>query len=261
MTVDYSDSNKRAAKGNTKAALIRSKKYCFTLNNYTNDEFECLVKMDGVKIIGKEVGKEGTPHLQGYVEFKNQRYLSALKKINERVHWEPARGTRIQNIRYCGKEKNYINEFTEKPPRILSQEQLYPWQREIERMILDVPDERSIYWYWEEVGNVGKTAFMKYLVYTYNFVIGATACRSADILTLADESKSVYLFDFSRSQEGFTPWNALEQLKNGFITDSKLKKKAKTIIMDNPHVICFANWPPETQHLSGDRWKITKLGE
>lgn len=61
-------------------------------------------------IIGKEVGKGGTPHLQGFANFKKKLRLSTLKKLPgfTRAHAQPAKGTDLQNQRYCQKEKNYL---------------------------------------------------------------------------------------------------------------------------------------------------------
>nr|WAE42142.1 MAG: replication associated protein [Cressdnaviricota sp.] len=91
---------------------IRARRWCYTLNNHSKEEMSHLLvefKFEKYFIQGEEVGKEGTKHLQGYVEFKNQKDLSYLKKINPRIHWEKAKGSKEQNIRYCTKEdKNAI---------------------------------------------------------------------------------------------------------------------------------------------------------
>ncbi|AVH76405.1 putative Rep [Circoviridae TaCV2] len=81
----------------------------FTLNNYTEEEYESLKLLEcKYIIIAKEVGMKGTPHLQGYVEFQKQVRYSNLFKINKRIHWEERRGTQQQAIDYCKKEGNYI---------------------------------------------------------------------------------------------------------------------------------------------------------
>ena len=82
--------------------------WCFTLNNYTDEEYENLLKCDyGYIIIGKEKGKEGTPHLQGYVQLEKKQRLPALKKINPRAHWEAAKGSPEDNKKYCSKDGDF----------------------------------------------------------------------------------------------------------------------------------------------------------
>lgn len=67
-------------------------------------------------IFGKEVGKNGTPHLQGYVYSKSRIRWTVFKKAFPRAHFEIAKGTPEQNIEYCSKEDE--NPFEKgKPPK------------------------------------------------------------------------------------------------------------------------------------------------
>lgn len=69
------------------------KTWVFTINNYTETEYE-RVKLWDVKrlAMGKEVAPEtGTPHLQGYVTFPRAMRLAALKKLAPTAHWEVAK--------------------------------------------------------------------------------------------------------------------------------------------------------------------------
>jgi len=86
--------------------MARSLGYCFTLNNYTEQEYQCLLNTDAqYVIIGKEVAPEtGTPHLQGFIQFKSVKSLKTLKKLNARACWNKTKGSADQNIVYCSKE-------------------------------------------------------------------------------------------------------------------------------------------------------------
>lgn len=90
---------------------MTSRRWCFTLNNYTEEEYEALVKYEAVyKVIGKEVGQQGTPHLQGFIILPRMFRLSAMKKISSRAHWEIARGTSEEAARYCKKDGDYVEQ-------------------------------------------------------------------------------------------------------------------------------------------------------
>lgn len=84
---------------------IKSTRWCFTLNNYTEEELD---KLSGIKceylIYGLEHEDEGTPHVQGYVVFKSQKRFNTLKKWLPRAHFEIAKGGHESNITYCSKE-------------------------------------------------------------------------------------------------------------------------------------------------------------
>lgn len=87
---------------------MEGKFWCFTLNNYSDEEYTDIQNFNcNYLIIGKEVGEEGTPHLQGYVEFKTNHKLDRLKKLSQRIHWEKRRGTSVEASDYCKKDGDY----------------------------------------------------------------------------------------------------------------------------------------------------------
>lgn len=83
--------------------------WCFTWNNYDGIVVpEDFGKWFRYVIYQEEVGENGTPHLQGYIEFKRQMRLSALKKMLPTAHWEPRRGTQEEAITYCTKVETRV---------------------------------------------------------------------------------------------------------------------------------------------------------
>lgn len=87
----------------------QSKRWCFTLNNYTEEEYSLFDKLEcRYIVIGKETGDSGTPHLQGFVYFCKNMRLSAVKKVSVRAHWEVARGTCEQAADYCKKDGDFV---------------------------------------------------------------------------------------------------------------------------------------------------------
>lgn len=82
--------------------------WCFTFNNYTEDEYkqvqETCEKSARYWIIGKEIGDSGTPHLQGYVSLRRRSNLGYVRNLlGTRIHFEVARGSARQNREYCSK--------------------------------------------------------------------------------------------------------------------------------------------------------------
>lgn len=73
------------------------------LNNYTEEELNALCQLDCPElVIDKEVGKEGTPHLHIFLKLEKRGYLTKLKALSQRAHWEVVRD-RPKAIRYCSK--------------------------------------------------------------------------------------------------------------------------------------------------------------
>lgn len=90
----------------------KSYAYSFTINNYTEaDQLELKKLEENPKTrylcFGKEVGQEGTPHIQGYVYFQNQMVFASFKKLLTRAHIEPSRGTVDDNVAYCSKDGDF----------------------------------------------------------------------------------------------------------------------------------------------------------
>lgn len=91
--------------------MARIRSWCFTLNNYTDDEYNSIINSTHrYLVVGKEIGENQTPHLQGYVEFTSAKTLSAVKKTlgSDRIHLEKRRGTPRQASDYCKKDNDFI---------------------------------------------------------------------------------------------------------------------------------------------------------
>nr|UTM74948.1 replication-associated protein [Tick-associated circular DNA satellite] len=89
-----------------------SKNWCFTLNNYTDEDEELLAQAPvQYMIYGHEVAPTTlTPHLQGFLVLEKNARVSALKKLHPRCHWEQCKGSAESNQAYCKKEGHNIVE-------------------------------------------------------------------------------------------------------------------------------------------------------
>lgn len=87
-----------------------AKHWCFTINNYTDSDLIKLSEFDCEYIIyGKEVGENGTPHLQGYMCLLNRKTLGWLKKnFHPTCHLEQKRGKVSEALNYCKKDGDFV---------------------------------------------------------------------------------------------------------------------------------------------------------
>ncbi len=93
--------------GNTILPPKKFRSWCFTINNHTVEIWNSLTHLkDEFKInkiiFQEEEGKNGTPHIQGVIQFKNQILFSTLKELFPTAHWEPCRSIK-GSIKYCSK--------------------------------------------------------------------------------------------------------------------------------------------------------------
>lgn len=105
--------------------MSRVKRWCFTLNNYTADEYACVFPLSvdasyglppvlDYACVGKEIGAAGTPHLQGFCSFRERTRISGCRSLLPRAHWEVARSVK-RAIEYCKKDGDFL-EVGEAPP-------------------------------------------------------------------------------------------------------------------------------------------------
>jgi len=86
---------------------IRLRRFVFTLNNPTEEEYDDLTSKDVTwMVIGKETGENGTPHLQGACILGTQMRFSTLKTWIglRRAHIEPMYGKPSDSLAYCSKQ-------------------------------------------------------------------------------------------------------------------------------------------------------------
>ncbi len=85
--------------------------FCFTLNNYTEEEEKKVQQYAADSCVylvyGREVGEEKTPHLQGYAELSRRTRFNTVQNAIPRAHLEARRGTQEQALTYCKKEGNF----------------------------------------------------------------------------------------------------------------------------------------------------------
>ncbi len=90
----------------------QSKHWVFTINNWTIHDIELISKqMDQYTylITGKEGKDTNTPHIQGYVVFKQPKRLTQISKIMPRawIKKKYTKSTPKQSSDYCKKEHDY----------------------------------------------------------------------------------------------------------------------------------------------------------
>lgn len=132
---------------------IRNRGWVFTLNNYTEEDIQKIDNLINIPrpqisylIYGKEIAPTtNTPHLQGYIHFKNQQTFSTVKRhMKKETHIEPQRGTNKQAIDYCKEDGDY-KEFGEEPEQGTRTDLNEVYERlrtgtDIDEIIMENPD-------------------------------------------------------------------------------------------------------------------------
>jgi len=123
-----------------KEIMSKYQKWCFTI---IQKDYDCteeywlkLVDADTNSVIFVVAEKEKAPetgsmHIQGYVHFKHQKTMSAVKKWMQCsfVHLEAAGGSDRQNDTYCTKEMGQYGPVYRYGDPDSSTEKKSPWTR------------------------------------------------------------------------------------------------------------------------------------
>lgn len=272
----------KSDKGNTKALSMRTKRcrqWVFTINNYTEMDILNIttqIHSGNYYYFRKEVGSSGTPHLQGFLKFKNGKTMSAIKKIlGDRIHLEIMRGRLDQNKTYCDKEDgdqygNFPQEMLDKPEVfreaeqvIASYDMLYDWQKKVVdvcKVYCDARD-RTVHWYWSRAGNLGKSELINYIVDNHKGIeVGG---RKRDGLMIFYErwkariNTNVIMFDLERSKDNHVSYDMIECLKNCRAVSTKFE--CGMFRFAAVHVFVFANAPPDMSMLSDHKWDVVNI--
>lgn len=270
MPIDHSDQNSSESQGNTEPDSLPAKKqgslsayWCFTLNNYAQSQIDHLEQVFRHEckwyVFQEETGAEGTPHLQGTLCLKDRQRLSSLKKLDPTIHWEATKSVKA-SLAYCTKvESRTGRQWVHgiEIPEELRLERPRGWQITVMDIIVTQPDVRTINWFWEPDGGVGKTSLCKYLVAKHDAVI--LSGKSNDMFHMLSKcrKRNLVIINVPRSTQDFVNYGAIEAIKDGLIFSGKYE--GTMLVFNSPHVIVFANEPPYEEKMSADRWNIVRI--
>jgi len=142
---------------------------------------------------------------------------------------------------------------------LTASEQLRSWQKDCLEIVTTTPSDRKVRWFWENVGNVGKSWMARYLTLHHDaLVLGAM--KKLDLLHAISKTisgKKIVVFDLTRSnEEGAVKviYEVIEQLLNRVVHSGKYD--SKTIFIQKVHILVFANFEPDRAAMSHDRWDV-----
>lgn len=204
-----------------------------------------------------EIGEGGYKHWQGCFSLKNKEYFATVKNMFcQSIHLEPCKNW-IKAKNYCKKIETHLEgPYDEKSTFLKLPDTLYKWQQEVVGLCMTEPDDRTVYWYWDKEGCKGKTTLCKLLNANFGAdIIGNGAMK--DIAFSIGDNPRIVCMNITRSNEGHVNYGAIEAIKDGLVFSSKYESRIKNF--NPPHVLVFANFKPDIEMMSKDRWRIIQI--
>lgn len=268
MTKRRNGSSGSGGRGNSR--ISPSRWFCFTFFSYDPSDIIRFQGIPGKYVFQEEIcPRTQRPHLQGTVCFDTKKRLVTVNNEWPNTHWEVCRGKKA-SVKYCAKaytrkpgSKMFTNMKMAEP--LITFSKLRPWQQEIldkAEHDIAVCDDRTINWFWEPTGNVGKSSFGRWLAIKKEafYLCGSAADMKCG---LADASAKmngwfpkIIVLDIPRDSNGCS-YKGIEQIKNGIFYSTKYE--SGMCIFNPPAIIVLANEPPRRHKMSEDRWNIVKL--
>lgn len=134
---------------------------------------------------------------------------------------------------------------------------LRPWQQDLNRELSLIPHSREIIWYYDEVGNKGKSFMSTYLARNVGALVISNG-KTSDIAHVYD-NHPIVVWDLSRSNEDKVNYGPMEDIKNGRIFSPKYESTVKYFPI--PHVVVFANFKCPPGKFSIDRLRLIDLAD
>jgi len=134
-----------------------------------------------------------------------------------------------------------------------------PWQLELEHHLLLPADDRSVEFYVDTDGGMGKSWLCGFVYTKYPNVQLLGPGKRDDLAHMVDVSSRIFLINVPRGQMEYLNYGFLENLKDRMVLSPKYESQMK-VLKETPHVIVFSNEDPDMTKMSNDRYKIKTLG-
>lgn len=271
----------------------RGRRWCLTVHGARPEDCPILVALKAefqtdaytCAAVAYETGKHGIhPHWQIYFQTESVCGMKArlAQVLGEQVgfHVKVADGTQRANLKYIYAvhkqheigwvhyTKNvlppadYVPQKTENLLWLRSN--MKPWQRMVTTWVTGRADYRTIYWVWEPVGDTGKSYLAKYLHYFHGAILtGGSTSDMKHAIARWNEITGHYpvtiLLDVARGDRITKPaFKGLEEIKNAMFFSGKYES-TMVASCNPPHVVVFANQPPNRSFMSSDRWAVYRI--
>jgi len=209
---------------------------------------------DVISYCSKVTGdKEGSIQVSGpHIYGERLKKGSNKRKLSERCQQSPERMS-------LEKPHDYRRWYSNQCVRKFKDEfkfdfELNSWQKELERILSNPPDSRSIIWVYGPSGHEGKSTYAKKLHAEGWFYTRGGKTENL-YYSYGPNINSNIVFDYPRSSEDVVQYAAIETVKDGMIESSKYEPLSFRRIGE-VHVVVMANFLPKFKPERKREWNM-----
>jgi len=216
-------------------------------------------------ILIEENDEQGVSQLHGCIRFKHPRSLSSVRKLlgplwmvkQSETEWESKLGyyLRIQGKRHTNIPKAFLCRGP--PTSRIDQPDL---QTDLMGFVAMEPDQ-TIKWVYEKVPCIGKTSLIRHIWSKYSGTLYMKE-HAAHIVTMMSDVAAlkkprICIFDALHSDKTRFEYQKFGDLVKGVLAI----RKGKTVRIDPPRVIVFANFEPDFEKITSKGVDISTIEE
>lgn len=239
-------------------------------------------------IFQTELAASGYKHYQGYVslvdkqrpvccatrlrelcDFKGSVHFSHASKVGQEAlkKYSMKVDTRVDGP-WCDRDSSKVVEYEKKIERVRLEDVFDPSSVSLTHASIigfcmdPTPVHRMITCIVDGPGAFGKSDIVRYLLKAHPSVCYLSYGTAKGLMHLAAKNPSaLYIIDLPRSRPTSLGqgelWNAIEQIKNGFLMSERYEGSFECI--KPPKVVVFTNVAPPLHFLSKDRWDLVDV--
>ena len=139
----------------------------------------------------------------------------------------------------------------------------FSWERQLEELLLAKPNDKYIYWIYDNKGTSKMCNFMHYMAKNHNAII-APARGSTMKFIVAEficsngyEPKIILIDAVTKINYKNINYPSIEELRYGYFNISK--GSLRTIVIESPHIVVFADEKPNYNNISKFQLQVVDL--
>jgi len=167
----------------------------------------------------------------------------------------------------CSNTAGATNYFEEKYDVFVEEmnSKYYEWQEPFVELLKTKPNNRTIEWIVGKSCNEGKTIFQKHLIQIFEGVIQTGGCAhdmKNGVIEYMKKSNNktpkIVLMNIPKTQDNhYVSYQGIEQIKDMCFFSGKYE--SGQVLGRSPHILVFANEPPNLEGVDPKRWNITYI--
>jgi len=134
---------------------------------------------------------------------------------------------------------------------------LHPWQEDLNQLLNREPNNRTIHFVVDPIGNKGKTWFARYYCQLHDNAQYLESAKKTDLAYAVRDDIRVLFINCARTKTEYLDYSFLEGVKDQMVFCAKYNSHMKHL--EKCHLVVMTNEMPNMLAMSADRYNIIEI--